>query len=72
MHEHPGGRAVHAYLPQLVDLVDEEVRLRAPCERLAAHLDELRPLLEPMSLDLDDPWEPIGVALRVGNELPHG
>lgn len=49
----------------------EEVGLFAANERLARHLHELDPFLEPFSLDLEYAWEPLGIAARVADQLPY-
>src|ERR671922_2899845 len=72
VNEHAAERAVHAYLPQVIDAVDEEAGLLVTDNRVPRELDELRPLLEPLSLDFKNAWEPLRITARVADQLPNG
>src|SRR5919108_1443191 len=72
VNEHAAERAVHVDLPQIIHAIYEEVSLLASDDRMTRHLHELRPLLEPLSLDLEYAWKPLRIAARVADQLPHG
>ena len=61
---------MHAYLAELLHVVDEEVGLVASEHRLAGHLDELVSLIEALPLDLEHAGKPFGITARVADQVP--
>ena len=70
VRERAADRAVHPDLAQLVELIDDEVRLSASEDGLARDLDEFRPFVEFASLDIHDAGKPFGITTRISDELP--